>query len=63
MDEKLRRLLQEDMEKEADNLMEEVNKDPSLANVKAPEEIREKLFAQIREYEAQKAAAKAAEEN
>lgn len=54
MDEKLRRLLQEDMEKEADKLMEEVNQDPSLANVKAPEEIYDKLSAQIREYEANK---------
>ena len=54
MDENLRRLLQEDMEKEADKLMEEVNQDPSLANVKAPDDIYEKLTAQIREYEANK---------
>ena len=54
MDEKLRRLLQEDMEKEADKLMEEVNQDPSLANIKAPDDIYEKLTAQIREYEANK---------
>lgn len=32
-------------------IMRKVNSDPSVRGVKAPEEIREKLFRQIREYE------------
>ena len=35
-------------------LMEEINADPELRDVQAPEELRERVFAQIREYEEQR---------
>lgn len=53
-DEELRKILQREMDAEAEYLMELVNSDPSLKDVKAPEELHDKLFAQIREYEEQK---------
>lgn len=42
------------IEREADEILDEVNSDPSLKDVQAPEEIHDKLFEQIREYEKQK---------
>lgn len=54
-DEELKRLLQEEMKKEADLIMEKVNADPTLKDVKCPDSVREKLFEQIRLYEQQKA--------
>lgn len=62
-DEKLKRLLQEEMQRDADNIMKEVNSDPRMKDVVAPEIIREKLFAQIREYEEQKAHTQLSEED
>lgn len=50
-DNKLKELLQEEMMQEADRIMEEVNKDPSMKDVVAPEEIYERLKQQIREHE------------
>lgn len=55
MDDKLKRLLQEEMKADAERIMEKVNSDPSLKDVEAPEIIRERLFQQIREYEESKA--------
>ena len=49
-----RNLISALVEDEADAIMREVNADPSLRDAQAPPEIQEKLFAQIREYEAQK---------
>lgn len=54
-DEKLKRLLQEDMDKDVENILEEVNSDPELRDVVAPEVIHERLFEQIRQHEAMKA--------
>ena len=62
-DEKLKRLLQEEMQRDADNIMKEVNSDPRMKDVVAPEAIREKLFAQIREYEEKKAHTHLSEED
>lgn len=54
-DEKLKRLLQEDMDKDVENILEEVNSDLEIRDVVAPEVIHERLFKQIREHEAMKA--------
>ncbi|MBQ8804121.1 MAG: DUF4367 domain-containing protein [Tyzzerella sp.] len=63
MDDKMNRFIQMESEKEADRILEEVNRDPEIRNLKAPDEIRDKLFAQIREYEAQKAYENLSEED
>ena len=49
MDKKMTRWIQEEMDREADLIMEEVNSDPSMKDVVAPEVIRERLFEQIRD--------------
>ena len=54
-DEKLKKLLQEDMQREAELIMQEVNSDPTLKDVQCPDSVRIKLFEQIRLYEEQKA--------
>lgn len=62
-DAKLRQLMQENLEMEAQQIMDEVNSDPSLADVEVPQEVHDKLFKQIREYEEQKAKANLSEED
>lgn len=52
-DNELKRLLQEGMEYEADRIMAEVESDPTLKDVVAPEEIYIKLEQQIREHQEQ----------
>ncbi len=47
--------LQEEFVKDAQSILEEVNSEPSLQGVEAPEEIHEKLMQQIREYEGETA--------
>ena len=47
-------IIKKAMMEEAERIMEEVNADPSLKDVKAPEELHDKVFAQIREYEERK---------
>lgn len=54
-DEQLKRLLQEGMEREAEEIMKVINSDPTLKDVKCPEEVHDRLFEQIRLYEEQKA--------
>lgn len=51
MSKKWKHLLQKEMEQDAKSIMEEVNSDPSLKDVKAPDEIHEKLMQQIHEHE------------
>ena len=56
-DEELKRLVQEGMEaelEEVERILAIVNSDPVLKDIQAPPEIRQKLFAQIEEYEEQK---------
>lgn len=60
-DNKLKRILQEAMEYEADCIMEEVDSDPNVRELIAPEEIHEKLFQQIREQQEALAKEKEAE--
>jgi hypothetical protein len=48
-------MLEEEMEREADLIMEEVNSDPSLRDVEAPPGMYEELMEQINEYERQRA--------
>lgn len=50
-DKKLERLIQEAMEREANAIISKINSVPELQDIVAPEEIREKLFEQIREFE------------
>lgn len=50
-DEQLKRLLQEAADYEADCIMAEVDSDPNLKDVIAPEVIHDKLFQQIHEHE------------
>lgn len=55
-DEELKRLVQEGMEaelEEVERILAIVNSDPVLKDIQAPPEIRQKLFAQIEEYEEQ----------
>lgn len=50
-DEKLKRVLQEGIKYDADCIMAEVNRDPSMKDVIAPEDIYENLMKQIHEHE------------
>lgn len=54
-DKKLKRFLQDEMNREADLIMKEVDSDPSLSDVVAPDEIYDDLMQQIHEYEAEQA--------
>ena len=54
---KWKRFLQNEMNKEMqeiDSILEEMNSNPKTKDITAPDELREKLFAQIREAEAEK---------
>ena len=42
-----KKLFEEDLERDAEQIMEEVNSDPTLKDVKAPDEIHERLMRQI----------------
>jgi len=56
-DEELKKIVKEGMETldaELERVMEIINNDPALKDVKCPEEVHDKLFAQIAEYEEQK---------
>lgn len=54
MHDEWREIIGAEMEKEAEEIMKEVNSDPALKDVQAPPEIREALLQQIQEYEKQK---------
>ena len=51
MGEKLKRFLQQQSNREADKIMDFVNQDPEMADVHAPDEMGEALFARIAAYE------------
>lgn len=53
MDEKMKRFLQMEAEKEGDCIIEEVNQDPRTRNLKAPEEMDDNVLALIDEYDAE----------
>ncbi len=50
MDEEMKRFLQEELKKEADQIMREVEADPEVADLTAPSEIDQKLYEQIKQY-------------
>ena len=50
MDEEMKRFLQEELKKEADQIMREVEADPEVADLTAPSEIDQKLYGQIKQY-------------
>lgn len=56
-------MLEEEMEREADLIMEEVNSDPSIRDVEAPPEMYEELMEQINEYERQMALKRLSDED
>lgn len=58
-DNKLKRFLQDELDKEADQLMEKVNRDPDVKDAVAPDSIFEKLQKQIQEHEQSKVEASA----
>ena len=49
-DETLKRILQEGMDYEADLIMDEVNSDPNIQNIEAPEAIYENMWKEIQGY-------------
>lgn len=53
-DDELKHILKEGMEYEADKIMEEVNSDPAMKDVVAPEGLYEDIMKQIHEYEDEK---------
>ena len=54
MHDEWREIIATAMESEAEKILDEVNAEPSLKDVQVPEDIHDKLFEQIREYEKQK---------
>ena len=54
MNDEWREIIAEEMEREAEAIMAEVNADPALKDVKAPEGMYEEFMQMIREYEKQK---------
>ena len=54
-DREFKELLQEDMEIQAEELMKLVNSDPSMQDVEVPSTLREKVFSEIREINAENA--------
>lgn len=55
MGEKMKKFLQEQSNREAEDILAQINEDPEMADVHAPDEMEEALFAQIEEYEKEKA--------
>lgn len=53
-DDELKHILKEGMEYEADQIMDEVNSDPAMKDVVAPEGLYEDIMKQIHEYEDEK---------
>lgn len=50
MSDEMKRFLQEELKKEADQILQEVEADSEVAGLKASEEIDERLYEQIRQY-------------
>ena len=55
MGEKMKHFLQEQSNREAEEILAQINADPEMADVHAPEEMEAALFARIDEYEKEKA--------
>lgn len=55
MGEKMKHFLQEQSNREAEEILTQINSDPEMADVHAPEEMEAALFARIDEYEKEKA--------
>ena len=62
MDKEIKKFLQQKMEEESEQILQAVNSDPDLADVELPEELHDKLFAQIRQYEEEKSIDRLSEE-
>lgn len=63
MNSEWKELITQAMEREAEEIMEEVNSDPAMKDVKAPEGMHEELMQMIHEYEKQKVYAQLSEED
>lgn len=55
MSKEFKEFLKEEMNREAEEIMREVEQDPETADLEAPPEIKEKLWEQIRQYEEEQA--------
>lgn len=55
MSKEFKEFLKEEMNREAEEIMREVEQDPKTADLEAPPEIKEKLWEQIRQYEEEQA--------
>lgn len=62
MDKEIKKFLQQKMEEESEQILQAVNSDPELADVELPDELHDKLFAQIRQYEEEKSIDRLSEE-
>lgn len=54
MNEEWKEIFDQEMEREAEEIMKEVNSDPTLKDVQAPPDLYDKIWKQIEEYERQK---------
>lgn len=63
MSDKLKEIIQTESNREAKRILDQVNADPTLQDVHAPEEIHDALFAQIEEYEKSRAYTNLSEED
>ncbi len=63
MGEKMKQFLQKQSDKEADDILAQINADPEMADVHAPEEMEEALFARIDAYEKENAHRNLSEED
>lgn len=63
MNSEWKEIITQAMEREAEEIMEEVNSDPAMKDVKAPEGMREELMQMINEYEKQRVYAQLSEED
>ena len=62
MDKEIKKFLQQEMEEESEQILQAVHSAPELADVEVPEELHDKLFAQIRQYEEEKSIDRLSEE-
>lgn len=63
MNDEWKEIIAAEMEREADEIMAEVNSDPAMKDVKAPPELREEVYKKIQELEKQKIYSQLTEED
>ena len=63
MNSEWREIIDREMDREAERIMDEVNSDPTLRDVQAPEGMYDEVMKQIQEYERQKSYEQLSEED